>query len=75
MVNNYFSSDGQQLLQQWWSTITSAVMVNNGNNINNMKTHLLSHSIEHKKTTTLKFQVLALNRHKNVAVLNGLIEF
>jgi hypothetical protein len=30
----------------------SAVMVNNSNNINNMKTHLLSHPIEHKKTTT-----------------------
>ena len=55
----------------------SAVMVNNSNNINNMKTHLLSHPIEHKKPRhiALKIQVLPLNRHTNVAVLNRLIEF
>ena len=55
----------------------SAVMVNNSNNINNMKTHLLSHPIEHKKLRhiALKIQVLPLNRHTNVAVLNRLIEF
>ena len=50
-----------------WYSYFETVMVNNSTNINKTNNHL-SHQI-----MTLEIQVLALDRHINVAVLNHLM--